>query len=83
MKAALLYYQRFVKDLKSVGFEINPYNPCVANKIVQGKQLAVVWHVDDLKASHVITVIATKMADCPNMMTTPSRLLPHLPPNIC
>jgi hypothetical protein len=34
MKAALLYYQRFVTDLKSIGFEINPYDPCVANKIV-------------------------------------------------
>jgi hypothetical protein len=34
MKAALLYYQRFVTDLKSIGFEINPYVPCIANKIV-------------------------------------------------
>jgi hypothetical protein len=48
MKAALLYYQRFVPDLKSIGFEINPYDPSVPNKIVQGKQLTVVWHVDDL-----------------------------------
>ena len=43
MKAALLYYQCFVADLKSIGFEINPYDPCVANKmIVEGKQLTVV-----------------------------------------
>jgi hypothetical protein len=53
MKAALLYYQSFVADLKPIGFEINPYDPCVANKIVEGKQLTVVWHVDDLKVSHV------------------------------
>jgi hypothetical protein len=63
MKAALLYYQRFVTDLKSIGFEINPYDPCVANKIVKGKQLTVVWHVDDLKVSHVSSNIVTKMAD--------------------
>jgi hypothetical protein len=64
MKAALLYYQHFVKDLKSIGFKINPYDPCVANKMVQGKQLTVVWHVDDLKVSHdVSTAIITKMAD--------------------
>ena len=25
---------------------------CVANKIVDGKQFTVVWHVDDLKCSH-------------------------------
>ena len=34
MKAALLFYLRFVKDLKSVGFELNPYDPCIANKRV-------------------------------------------------
>jgi hypothetical protein len=63
MKAALLYYQRFVTDLKSIGFEINPYDPCVANKIVKGKQLTVVFHVDDLKVSHVRALVVTKMAD--------------------
>jgi hypothetical protein len=63
MEAALLYYQRFVTDLKSIGFEINPYDPCVANKIVKGKQLTIVWHVDDLKVSHVRALVVTKMAD--------------------
>jgi hypothetical protein len=63
MKAALLYYQRFVADLKSIGFEINPYDPCVANKIVKGKQLTIVFHVDDLKVSHVSPIVVTKMAD--------------------
>ncbi len=28
---------------------MNPYNPCVGNKMTEaGKQLTVVWHVDDL-----------------------------------
>ena len=32
MKADLLYYQRFVKDLESIGFKINLlYDPCIAN----------------------------------------------------
>ena len=35
-----------------MGFEINPYNPCVANKMVKGSQMTVIWHVDDLKISH-------------------------------
>ena len=34
MKAALLLYIKFVANLKSVGFQLNPYNPCVANNIV-------------------------------------------------
>ena len=51
MKAALLFYIKFFKSLKSIGFELNPYYPCVDNKIVDGAQLTVVWHVDDLKVS--------------------------------
>lgn len=39
------------------------YNPCVANKIVNGKQLTVVWHVDDLKVSHVEPLVVTRMAN--------------------
>ncbi len=33
LKSTLLFYKKLVEDLKSVGFEINPYDPCVANKI--------------------------------------------------
>ena len=50
--AAYYFIEKFVKDLKSYGFELNPYDPCVANKMVDGKQLTICWHVDDLKASH-------------------------------
>ena len=32
---------------------MNPYDWCVANKLVQGSQLTITWHVDDLKISHV------------------------------
>jgi hypothetical protein len=49
-----LYYKKFVKSLKSKGFKfkLNPYDPCVANKIVEGKQITVCFHVDDCKLSH-------------------------------
>lgn len=62
MKTALLFYQKFVADLESIGFQLNPYDPCVANKTVHGKQLTVVWHVDDLKVSHVTPKVVTRMA---------------------
>ena len=51
--SAMLFYKKLAKDLVGYGFEINPYDPCVANKIVKGAQLTVSWHVDDLKVSHV------------------------------
>ncbi len=52
MLAALLYYKKFVKSLKSKGFKLNPYDPCVANKIVEGKLITMCFHVDDCKLSH-------------------------------
>ena len=36
MKAALLFYQKFVGDLMTIGFELNPYDPCVGNKTING-----------------------------------------------
>jgi hypothetical protein len=38
---------------KHVFSTLNPYNPCVASKTVNGTQMTVCWHVDDLKVSHV------------------------------
>jgi hypothetical protein len=34
------------------GFTINSYDWCIANKMVNGKQCTIVWHMDDLKISH-------------------------------
>jgi hypothetical protein len=52
LEAALLWYKTFRKDLEDNGFIFNPYDPCVANKKVQGLQQTIVFHVDDLKSSH-------------------------------
>jgi len=41
MVAALLYYKKFVKSLINQGFKVNPYDGCVANKIVKGKQITI------------------------------------------
>ena len=53
MVAALLFYKKFTNNLKSKGFSMNPYDPCVWNKIVNGRQLTIVFHVDDCKLSHI------------------------------
>ena len=52
LKAALQFYKKFVKDIKDFGFTLNHYDPCVANKVINGKQMTIVWHVDDVKVSH-------------------------------
>jgi hypothetical protein len=52
MVANLLYYHKFTKSLASIGFEINPYDPCVVSKTVNGAQMTICFHVDDCKLSH-------------------------------
>ena len=49
----LLFYRKLLTDLESRGFKINPYDKCVVNKTIDGKQFNITWHVDDLKLSHV------------------------------
>ena len=64
MKSALLFYKKLIKELKEMGFEINPYDPCVANKLVSGKQMTVRWHVDDLMISHIDKSKILKFVRC-------------------
>ena len=50
--ASLLYYRKFKKSLTDVGFKINPYDPCVVNKMIDGQQMTICYHVDYCKLSH-------------------------------
>lgn len=53
LDATLLFWKNLSKKLEAWGFERNPYDWCVVNKMVDGKQCTILWHVDDLKISHV------------------------------
>ena len=66
--AAILWYQKLWKDLESIGFKINPYDPCVANRTVRGKQHTVVFHVDDLKCSNADKKVNTEFLKWLNKM---------------
>ena len=68
LKAALLFYKKLTKDLISIGFKMNPYDPCAANKIVHGKQMTLCWHVDDMKVSHFETKRVDDMVKWLRMM---------------
>ena len=60
MKAARLFWNDLSKHLvDTMGFELNPYDSCVTNKTIEGSQCTIVWHVDDLKISHVKDHVVT------------------------
>ena len=61
LKSALLFYEKLVGYLETYWFIINPYDPCVANKMVGGKQFTVFCKVYNLKISFVKSNKVTKM----------------------
>jgi hypothetical protein len=63
LRSALLFYLKLITDLTSDGFKINPYDHCVANKIVNGNQFTITWHMDDLKLYHMDAGEVTKTID--------------------
>jgi hypothetical protein len=49
----MLFWKDLTGYLTQQGFALNPYDNCVANKMIDGTQCTILWHVDDLKISHV------------------------------
>jgi len=52
VQSALLWYKLFSGTLQGMGFILNPYDACIANKVIATKQCMIAWHVDDMKISH-------------------------------
>lgn len=44
LRSSLLFYRKLRKELEDYGLEINPYDPCVFNKTVEGSQLTATLH---------------------------------------
>ena len=61
--SALLWYELFSKTLTNMGFTINPYDMCVANRQIDGQQCTIVWYVDDVKVSHKSDKVGKKIID--------------------
>lgn len=61
LESALLWYNLYSQTLKKMGFKINPYGQCVANKVIEGSQYTIVFYVDDNKISHVSKDVVTSV----------------------
>jgi hypothetical protein len=49
---AILFYEKLTKQLIEWGYKTNCYDQCTFNKMVNGNQITIQFHVDDLKISH-------------------------------
>jgi hypothetical protein len=63
MRLSLLFYRKLRNEFKKYRLIVNPYDPCVVNKVTEGgNQLTVVWRVDDLMALCVEDFELTKFS---------------------
>jgi Reverse transcriptase (RNA-dependent DNA polymerase) len=63
LRAARLFWDKLSGKLQEWGFEANPYDSCVVNKMINGHQCTVAWHVDDLKISHLDSTVVDHIID--------------------
>ena len=53
MESVRLLWEDITDRLENkLGFIGNPYDMCVANRVIEGKQCTILWNVDDFKVSH-------------------------------
>ena len=52
LQATYLFWKDLTGYLIKQGFELNPYNNCVANKQINSMQCTILWHIDNMKISH-------------------------------
>ena len=63
IESTLRWYELYSETLEKEGFVINPYDRCVANKVINGKQFTVVWYVDDNKVLHENPQVVTDVIE--------------------
>jgi len=61
IKLDLFWYTFFSETFRKIGFVLNPYDLCVANKVVNNKKCTITWYVDDLKISHVDSSVVDRV----------------------
>jgi hypothetical protein len=73
---AILFYEKLSKQLINWGYIPNCYDSCTFNKMINGNQITIQFHVDDLKISHVKqSVINTVLTDLNNTFGTSKKPL--------
>jgi hypothetical protein len=73
---AILFYEKLSKQLMDWGYESNCYDICTFNKMIDGNQITIQFHVDDLNILHMNqSVIDSVLADLNNEFGTTKKPL--------
>ena len=66
IKAVLIWYDMYTEVLLEMGFKVNPYDKCMANKMINNKQCSIGWYVDNNKISRVEEAVCTNIVNAIN-----------------
>ena len=61
IESALLQYTLFLEVLQKEGFMLNPYDSCVANKVINNKRCTTGQYIDDNILPHVDSKVADQV----------------------
>ena len=61
LQTAMLFWKTLTAKLVRMGFVVNPYDKCIANKVIGERQCTILWHVDDIKVSHVDSQVISEV----------------------
>ena len=59
IESALLWYKLYSETFEGMEFVINPYNRCVTNKMINGKQCKILRCIEDKNWSYVNPNVVT------------------------
>ena len=54
---SIIVLQEVCEESHEAGVQYQPYNGCMANNMVKGKQVTICFHIDDCKISHKSSVV--------------------------
>ena len=63
IESALLWYDMFSKALSYLGFKCNPYERCIAKKVIDEHQCTIGWFLDNSNVSHLDDDVNSIIAD--------------------
>ena len=66
--SAPLFHLKFKEDLEDIGFKFNPCNACAGNRMTNGHQHTVRFHVDDPMSSHEDSEVNDRFQEWLNLM---------------
>jgi hypothetical protein len=73
---AILFYEKLCKQLVNWDYVPNYYGRCTFNKMINGNQITIQFHVDDLKISHMDqAMIDSVLNDLNNKFSTSNKPL--------